>query len=280
MYGLKASVKSFIGAVFVFAPCWLLLKYTLVPFVQYGVRVRDRKIAARLAVEWVKKYVPNLTVARGPFRGLRYAECASAGSTLPPKLLGTYESELQPLVAGLLDGRYRVMVDIGAAEGYYAVGFALKNPEIRVFAFDLSAEARRLCLENARENGVVDRLVVAGECTQPMLRSCLPTTGRALIISDCEGYERVLFDGAMAQDLAKHDILIEVHHAAVPGVGEHLKELFSSTHNLLEISGLFDEQRPWHNEVDELKGLAPKERIPILAEHRRGQGSWYFFSSK
>ena len=36
------------------------------------------------------------TVIAGPFSGLKYAREAAVGSSLWPKLLGTYESELRP----------------------------------------------------------------------------------------------------------------------------------------------------------------------------------------
>ena len=44
------------------------------------------------------------------------------GSVLIPKLLGSYEQELQPLLQRLAAQNYSEIVDIGCAEGYYAIG--------------------------------------------------------------------------------------------------------------------------------------------------------------
>src|SRR5438105_426555 len=74
----------------------------------------------------------ELTVLDGPFRGLRYPSASSLHSGLLPKLLGTYEAELHGPIEHLLKSRtYGAVVDVGAAEGYYAVGFALRCPEAR-----------------------------------------------------------------------------------------------------------------------------------------------------
>ena len=39
------------------------------------------------------KLIPDLTVASGSFIGLKYAKIKSFGSTIAPKILGTYEAE-------------------------------------------------------------------------------------------------------------------------------------------------------------------------------------------
>jgi methylase of polypeptide subunit release factors len=52
------------------------------------------------------------------------------------------------------------VIDIGAAEGYYAIGFARRLPAARVIASDLDPVARLLCWLLARRNGVGDRVSV------------------------------------------------------------------------------------------------------------------------
>lgn len=71
----------------------------------------------------------GLTVRRGPFAGLRYPSHDAVGSSLWPKLLGSYEAELAPTFEALCATPYRTVVDVGAAEGYYAVGLGLRLGE-------------------------------------------------------------------------------------------------------------------------------------------------------
>ena len=73
------------------------------------------------------------TVAAGPFAGMRYAGLPS-GSTAGPKLLGSYESEIAAWIEGLCGARLDTIVDVGCAEGYYAVGMAMRCPAARVLA--------------------------------------------------------------------------------------------------------------------------------------------------
>ena len=69
----------------------------------------------------------NGRVASGPFAGMRHGDIA-VGSVLTVKLLGTYEKELWPIIDQIIATAYPLIIDIGAAEGYYAVGLAMRIP--------------------------------------------------------------------------------------------------------------------------------------------------------
>src|SRR5262245_4204461 len=77
----------------------------------------------------------NFVVPYGPFLGLRCIN-ASTGSTIVPRLLGSYEAELHDTIEKLAGRDYRRVVNIGCGEGYYAVGLARRLPSARVFALD------------------------------------------------------------------------------------------------------------------------------------------------
>ena len=77
------------------------------------------------------------TVLSGPFKGMRYPLRSSGQGGLLPKLLGTYERELSPAIERLISDRPTLVVNVGAAEGYYAVGLALRAPQAQVIAFEM-----------------------------------------------------------------------------------------------------------------------------------------------
>src|SRR6516164_6432959 len=60
-------------------------------------------------------------VLSGPFAGLRYLDEPIWGP-IEPKWLGTYEQELLPVIQQIIQTPYSTIIDIGSAEGYYAVG--------------------------------------------------------------------------------------------------------------------------------------------------------------
>ena len=61
-------------------------------------------------------------------------------------LIGTWELELMELVSKLLDNKPSKVFCIGAAEGYYAVGFATKLPKSKIYAFEIQDVYRHFLL--------------------------------------------------------------------------------------------------------------------------------------
>lgn len=74
-----------------------------------------------------------------------------------------------------------------SAEGYHAVGFALKGKS-PVVTFDANPRELKLCNGMARLNQVEDRLTTRHWCSPAALRA-LTAGARRFIPSDCEGYE-------------------------------------------------------------------------------------------
>lgn len=168
-------------------------------------------------------------VASGIFQGMRYAPTAF-GSALLPKLVGSYEVELTPALNELLLVKPKVIIDIGSAEGYYAVGLALKLPSATVHAFDTSSAARALCRRLARMNGVADRVRVSGLCTHDTLNSL--DLESSMIIRDCEGCESTLLDPALAPSLRRAYIIVELHEHLAEGTTSTLTGRFETSHEI------------------------------------------------
>ena len=63
---------------------------------------------------------------------------------LPPKLLCCYEAELHPAIERAAARNPQLIVTIGCAEGYYAVGMARVLLAARVHAFAYEQIFRRL----------------------------------------------------------------------------------------------------------------------------------------
>ena len=122
---------------------------------------------------------------------MRYIETAF-GSAYVPKLLGIYERELNPFIEQACAQNFPLIVDVGAAEGYYAIGMALRNPDARVVAFEMEQKGRAALEEMAKLNGVLSRVEIRGKCKTENLAQLLAASGRALILCDAEGDEEIL----------------------------------------------------------------------------------------
>ena len=135
---------------------------------------------------------PDNKVLTGPFKGMVYAELKSTGSPLLPKILGSYEDELHDIFAKIIPYRYNTVIDVGCAEGYYAVGLAMRLPAATVYAFDTDEVGLARCKKMAEINKVANRVILKGFCDANTLRD-FDYKHPSLVICDCEGYEQQLF---------------------------------------------------------------------------------------
>ena len=171
----------------------------------------------------------RLVVHDGPFKGLRYPKYAAKGSELLPKLIGSYEEELHPIFETIKERKYPVILDIGCAEGYYAVGLALVHPEARVFAYDIDKDSIHACKEMATLNAVDNRMEFGRFCDDDLL-SCFNFGERGLIVCDVEGYERDLFTLAAKKNLGRCDILIEFHDFIGRSITDGIMQVLDESH--------------------------------------------------
>lgn len=237
-------------------------------------------MAKRFVGSVIDKDFPDLTVRNGPFQGMKYPRAAAVGSKLFPKLLGSYESELHPVIRKLLDRDYSDIVDVGCAEGYYAVGFGLCFPCARLYAYDTDKEAQVLCREMAQLNGIgPERMHIGGHLDCDGLHS-LEVSGRGLVISDCEGYEKDLFSPETPKKMAVHDFLIEAHDMIDIHISGYLKDIFSSTHDMIVVQSIDDIHKAQRYQYKELESYSLPERKILLAEERSAIMEWLVFLSR
>ena len=180
-------------------------------------------------------------VSSGPLAGMNYI-LSSIGSALAPKLLGTYEAELHAVVEQFARTSFTSVVDVGAAEGYYAVGFARCLANVPIVAFEQEETGRRLLAKLASVNGVSDRIEVRGRCETHDLQAALKPG--SLLITDVEGYERVLIDPVAVPALKGTTILTEVHGEG-DALGHELCARLAATHRAQWIKPLERPLRDW-----------------------------------
>jgi glycosyltransferase involved in cell wall biosynthesis len=165
-------------------------------------------------------------VVSGPFAGMWY------GLPVPhlPAYLGTYELELRPLLAELATTPFDTVLNVGAADGYYAAGLPRLWPAATVVAFEMTPAKQANVRSVVEENGVGERVRIEGECTPGRLDELLQGAERALVWIDVDGAELDLLDPERAPGLGRAEIVVELHPFLVPRPRETLEERFASTH--------------------------------------------------
>jgi trans-aconitate methyltransferase len=149
---------------------------------------------------------------------------------MSPLFLGCYEHELHNDIEQVIASRPTRIVDVGCAEGYYAVGLAIRLPEATVHAFDISDAAQEICREAAQINGVSERVRVAGLCTAADLER-LSGPGSFFLL-DCEGAELELLDLDLAPGLRDTEIIVELHDFVDASITPMILERFRTSHEI------------------------------------------------
>ncbi len=179
----------------------------------------------------VKQY--GLKVKNGPFAGMNYIMIPPYRG-LSAKLLGSYEHELHPVFEEAIKSNYQTIINVGSAEGCYAIGYAVKVPSSIIYAFDIDPREQAFCRQLAEVNGVSQRVHVRALCTANDFRQLI--TGKTLIIMDCEGCEDELLDPAIAPKLLDADVILEIHDFTDTTLKPRLISRFSQTHTISEYS--------------------------------------------
>lgn len=206
-------------------------------------------------------------VQGGPFKGMTYSCRATEGARIA-RILGCYETALAPVIEEAIARAYPLVIDVGCAEGYYAVGLAMRIQDTRVMARDENPKAQESCAALAEANGVADRVEIGGLMDHADFDIC--TTQKTLVICDIEGAEDALLDIEKAPGLAYADILVECHDCMIPGLSDKIEKRFQATHKVTRLQRATDSSAlpGWMEQLSDL------DRAIALWEWRSGPTPW------
>jgi len=234
---------------------------------QAAIRVKRSEITAEI-YSWSGGKVQS-----GPFRGMRILQASSWGDgDLCPKILGTYESELHSCLKLWTKAPPDTVINIGCAEGYYAVGLARLFDRALIKAFDISPAARDICQRNAVLNRVQDRIVVDGLCSPDILDGALRDVVRPAVVCDCEGGELDLLDPVRAPSLSRCNILVECHDFVNRSISETLAARFKESH----VIDIIPEGPRDPNRFTPLRRMHSLDRWLAICEFRPEFMNWLF----
>ena len=238
--------------------------------------------ALRLLSKWRSVLIQNtllqhdgVVVLDGPFKGMEFLAQSAEGCHVA-KLLGCYEQPLFPHIEQAIQTNYATILNIGCAEGYYAVGMARRMRNARIHAFDANARARDICSELAMRNGVGDQITI-GALFKPE-DFAAHATDRFLVICDIEGGEQDLLGPAALPWLTGADLIVESHECLAPGMTQRLMERFKMTHHVTLIED--DGQRQPGSPPAWFKSLAHLDQLLAVWEWRSGPTPWLVMTAK
>jgi ribosomal protein L11 methylase PrmA len=149
------------------------------------------------------------------------------------KFANSYQSnveirlELHPALKYAIERGPSTILNVGCADGFYAVGMAMRLSKATIFASDADPKAIRATMRNAELNGVAKQVVPIGIIHPGELDRYLKPF-HSLLIMDCEGAEFSLLNPKNDPVLSSVDMIVEVHLKA--GSSERLWRQFEKTH--------------------------------------------------
>lgn len=186
------------------------------------------------------------------------------------KLLGTYELEIAPTLERIGSSTPAIVIDVGGADGYYAVGFA-RHWRCPVIVFERLAHAREIIARNGALNAVGVALELRGNCDEAALYALVqqhPQTG--FLMMDVEGAELDLISERVARALDGWEVLIETHDFARPGCLVELERRLATCHDLERI-----ESRPRQlTDFPSHLKLTKARKLELMDEQRPGIMTW------
>lgn len=236
----------------------------------------------RLMSKWRSVLIQNTllkqqgtVVMQGPLAGMDFLTQSAEGCHIA-KLLGSYEQPLQPFIENAITSGYPIILNIGCAEGYYAVGMARRMPNTQVLAFDLNHTAQEVCAILAQKNSVSHRVKV-GALFKPEDFETYPNE-KLLVLCDIEGAERELLNPSVSPALIRMDLIVESHECLIPGVTNLLIDRFKDSHQITLVPD--DGQRHLDKPPNWFLNLAHLDQLLATWEWRSGPTPWLVMKSK
>lgn len=216
-------------------------------------------------------------VHTGPFRGMTIVPKVTWGDgDIAAKLLGIYEDELHPFINNVSISRPDLVINVGCAEGYYAIGLARMLPTVSVIAVDINKDCADICQENSEVNNTTNVKVVLQEVDTAWLSENLKSSQRPFIVMDCEGAELDLLNFDQVPELAKTSVLVECHDCIIPEITNTLRKRFQDTHTIFQKDQTYKDAY----QFDFLKQFSDCDKWALVHEGRPSTMSWLYMTPK
>jgi hypothetical protein len=219
-------------------------------------------------------------VVHGAFRGLTLSDDQSwGGAERPAMLLGLYEHEVVERLFALPD-RVRTFIDVGAADGFFAVGTVRAGRFQRAICYEISEAGRRAIRANAIANGVDDRIEIRGGANVGFFREFSEgELADAAVLMDVEGAEFMLLDADALERLQHSYVIVELHSGFVPDGEARSSALVSSAGHYFDVDEFTTGPRDL-SAIPELRDMTDSDRWLLCSEGRPYRMSWVLLRPK
>ena len=219
-------------------------------------------------------------VAYGTFKGMKLSKNTYwSKNDIITHILGVYEKHvLKKIIEFSKKGNYP-FIDIGAADGYFAIGMAFSETFKKIYAFEIDEEGRRSLNRNIENNLCKDKVVVDIEANFETLKDIVDKNKSAVILIDIEGSEFDLLDDNLLQLLSNCYIVCELHPTLSANGFEKQNMLINNAKAFFDVS-IIQRESYSPNKFSELNEFTDEERLIAFGEGRENNMNWLILEPK
>jgi hypothetical protein len=216
----------------------------------------------------------------GHFSGVNLSKTSFWNSIDHPSiLLGLYEREVLDVIVDLcIINNKNLFINIGAADGYYAVGLLKKNFVDKAICYELTRDGRDSIKLNCELNHIDNSKIIIRGKACPEFHLDLPNNlTNAIILIDIEGFEFELLSEDSLMSIKEAIIIVELHpHLISNGETEVLK-LIKRAEKLYNVGFIRPGFRNPH-EFRELDSFSDNDKWLLCSEGRAIRMNWMVLS--
>ena len=219
-------------------------------------------------------------VAYGTFKGMKLSKNTYwSKNDIITHILGVYEKHvLKKIIEFSKKGNYP-FIDIGAADGYFAIGMAFSEIFNKIYAFEIDERGRKSLNRNIGNNLCKDKVVVDIEANFETLKEIVDKNKSAVILIDIEGSEFDLLDNKLLRLLSNCYIVCELHPALSANGFEKQNMLINNAKAFFDVS-IIQRESYCPNKFSELNEFTDEERLIAFGEGRENNMNWLILEPK
>jgi hypothetical protein len=214
------------------------------------------------------------TIKYGPFKGLiLVSNLKDLSADYPAMFFGTYEQEILESLTEI-PRSYSTLINLGAGDGYYAVGVLASGMFAKTIAYEGNEDRRSQITHLAEINNCKTDIQINAWADKEIFQKFgQDFLSKSVIISDIEGAEFDIFDDSNFELLKRSIIFIEIHDFLVSQGDVKLQELLQIAEKHFQVTRFTTASRN-PSLFPELKYYSDQDRWFTVVEGRGQLMTW------
>ena len=245
-------------------------------FSKIGIKVKlhDRIWKKRIYLSRKINELCNGEVIDGVYKGAKFIYSSDYFITKPAHLLGCYEKEVQQAIYNLSkENNLKHFINVGAGEGYHAIGTKVANLFENSISFELDKKNRDIIKKNFNLNKIFNGFEVFSKADLDFLKNIEKKIefAKSLFLFDIEGDEFIILDKNNLNIIKNSYLIIELHHFY--STDDKVEKLQKELKQYFNISFFKTESRKFSN-FEILNKFNDDEKWLMMSESRPSTMRW------